>query len=291
MENNVREEKRYYEIAGKPSIAVLSSGNYMYTHIGIDEIGSPIPIPNPHFSKPPKVLYQKTRVLTTDDAKSKNIKDALTEVATLYFDEKKEHPFALPTGNSRLAISLCGAGMNLENASIYTFLEEIESSEDEFTTYKSLKFRHRYYRYNVWVRKCIYDINQMILKDKFFTEIDEKLKVFKENNYSIDSMMGRDIQISIKRLITWKFIDNGLLAEKYGEIGSDENMVWLNDERAKFNDSRQYEQIKMQISRRKPKTPEEKWFAKFKMGDTFNMFASKEDIAAFNRYYKSYQEV
>lgn len=287
-------EKRYYEIVENPSLALLTSGNYMYTSVGIDEIVSGIPIPNSQFSKPPKVLYQKTRVLTTDDAKSKNIKDALTEVATLYFDEKKEHPFALPTGNSRLAISLCGAGMNLENASVYIFLEEMESylgNGYTFLSKKSREFSYKYYRYNVWVRKCIYDINQMILKDKFFTEIDEKLKVFKENNYSIDSMMGRDIQISIKRLITWKFIDNDSLVEKYGEIASDENMAWLNDERAKFNDSKQYEQIKMQISRRKPKTPEEKWFVKFKPGDMFNMFASKEDIAAFDRYYKSYQEV
>lgn len=285
-------EKRYYDIVGKAEAEKHGCKNYMYVRGGLALIGSVYPLLMSDYPTP-KILYQNPQIISEEEIYTEKAKEKYKIHQHLYLDKDLVRKFGI-LESFNCTVNIQGPGMDMKDSVVYTFYSKI-SQNKYVKLWKAIKeeMTHvKYYLYEVWVRKCIFDIQEQIRDIPLKEQIDAKLKLFNENDYSMNSYMGRDVQLDINRTIEAKNGQWNILVEKYGEIAAKENLSWIADNKM----MRKYNSEAIAIldhfnKMRNPTTPEENWILRFP-GDIVKRLELPQNlIDLFDGYYKNYVEI
>ena len=224
-------EKRYYELIENPSAQVLTEGNYMYTRVGLVLMETKVPIVFKNESIP-KFLYQHPHIVTEEEIETEIPVEKRNKIRTLYMDKELNTGYGIiELTYMEMDINLNGPGMELKNSSLFIYHSNAKDHPKIWKQLpKSKRLTTAYFIYEIWIRKAIYDIQLKIDDILINRQVETKLKYFKENNYSKDSMMYKDIQRDIQRTADSIKGNWDVLTKKYGEIASEDEIAWILDD-------------------------------------------------------------
>lgn len=286
-------EKRYYDIIGKAEAEKQGSENYMYVRSGVALIGSVYPLMMADYPTP-KILYQEPQVISKEDVQNKIAANKAKIHKHMYLDKDLVIKFGIWENYNGL-VNMQGPGINIKDSVVYTFYSKITPNKySKLWKATQEEMPHvSYYLYEIWTRKCICDIQAMIENMMLKEQIEAKLKYFRENNYSEDSIMYKYIQIDINETLERKNEEWDVLIKKYGEIATKDNLKWLNDKKMCGEFDKKINMISDNMEKNGiATTTEEEWIDQFERIDVTNTLELPQKmIDLFDEFYKNYKEI
>lgn len=288
------DERTLYDLVGVESLLTNIESQDLYVKSGIALV-----ITNKRYLKEekintPKVLYLTGKEIIEEDFDYEDeIEDLRAEGLHLFLDIDKTKPFGIIT-DIIADTQIHSAGMGIENAAVLTFYSDVNSKKypDIWKEWSSVQGNQmRYYIYEVWIKKFIYEIQKQVNTDMMIEMITEKVQMLKKNNYSKDSYMYRDTQLNLDQLLNAYFVNHNItrasLIHRFGDIASEESMSWLKDRKICIEFNEMVDRTNDYLDEeREPIRDDEKWFDYFSDKFSYTDYSSKEISRRFNKYYE-----